>query len=353
MTTRADMIDRLGCDVSSPTRTIVVEAHDPSGSSSPDDIMATIFGSSNFVETDDAYVKRAFVDGGEVWVDQLQGRFWSLHTKMPMGGILPILKEKIESHRELDWLWLPSNHLQNLWPGSSSNRVKTKFQGHDFLPASDPAQDLSINLSGGGAERLLAYISEEDNYRSAVSFDSVQVSVRDSIGRLDEAVHRMGRFAVTGDFEYHLQFVSIIVDRYRNLVELCEHSSLAWSPLDGSSEDGFTFSGGPISIRFSREIPDMEQFAASLFAARQPFRLWGIPQFKDDVVYVDAVDLHVGQQVRMEIGRQWMRVHLEPGGCGNAIARLVSNLQHRFDSRLEFVDPSLQSALALPAPAGV
>ncbi|MFF3290915.1 hypothetical protein [Streptomyces sp. NPDC003023] len=350
MTTRANMIDRLGCDAASPTRTIVVEAHDPSGSSSPDDIMATLFGASNFVETDDVYIKRAFVDNGEVWVDQLQGRFWSIHTKMPMGGILPLLKEKIEDRRELDWLWLPSNHLQNLWPSANSNRVKTKFQGRDFLPADDPAQNMSINLAGEGAERLLAYISQKDEYRSAVSFDSVQVSVRDSMGRLEEAVHRMGRFAVTGDFEYHLQFVNIIVGRYRKLVELCEQSSLSWDQASDSPDGGFAYSGGPISIRFSREIPDMEKFAASLFAARQPFRLWGIPKFEGDVIYVDAVDLHVGQQIRMEIGRQWMRVHLEAGGCGNAIARLLSNLQHRFDSRLEFVDPSLQNALELRTP---
>jgi hypothetical protein len=306
----------------------------------------------NVVDTDDAYLKRVFVEDSEVWVDQLQGRFWSFHTKLAMSKLFPILREKVEEKRELDWLWLPSNHLENLWPTSNSTRVRTKFQGGDFLPASDPAQDLSINLSGGGAERLLNYISRDERYRSAVSFDSVQVSLNDASGRLVEAVHRMGRFVVNGDIEYHLQFVNVIVERYRNLVNLCEQSTVNWEPLgDGDDFAGMSFTGHPISLRFSREIPDMKQFATSLFAARQPFRLWAMPEIgDDDVIRADAVDLHVGQSIRLEIGRQWMRIYLEPGGCGNAVVRLISNLQHRFDGKLDFYDPSLQGALDLRAP---
>ncbi|MGW3022758.1 hypothetical protein [Streptomyces sp. NPDC001221] len=348
------MIDRLSCDASSPTRTIVLEAHDPSNDADSGAVLAEIFGSVNVVDTDDAYLKRAFVDNSEVWIDQLQGRFWSLHTKLAMSKIYPLLREKVEAKRELDWLWLPSNHLEHLWPKSNSSRVRTKFQGHDFLPPSDPAQDLSINLSGSGAERLLDYISRDERYRSAVSFDSVQVSLNENSGRLVEAVHRMGRFVVNGDIEYHLQFVNVVVERYRNLVNLCERSTLSWDAIGQGDFAGMTFSGRPIALRFSREIPDMEQFAASIFAARQPFRLWAIPEIgADGVIRADAVDLHVGQSVRLEIGRQWMRIYLEPGGCGNAVVRLVSNLQHRFDGKLEFVDPSLQAALDLRKPAVV
>jgi hypothetical protein len=60
---------------------------------------------------------------------------------------------------------------------------------------------------------------------------------------------------------------------------------------------------------------------------------------------LEAVDLHVGQRLRMDIGQTWMRVYLERGAFGNTVARLVSNLQHRVDSALRLVDADLDARL--------
>ncbi|MEV6840303.1 hypothetical protein AB0N17_38395 [Streptomyces sp. NPDC051133] len=341
MTTRATMVERLR-EASGPTRTVVLEAH--CEGSDPEEKVRSVFGAGNYLATDDAFLFRVFVDDGEVWVDQLGGRFWSVHSSMPMRRINPFLHEKIEKRRDLDWMWLPSGHLENLWPSAISNRVRTKFHGRDFLADDDPAQDLTINLAGRGAERLMRHISSDEKYRSAVSFDSVQVALSDpDLGRISEGVDRMGRFAVSGDLEYHFQFVDAVVHRYSRLVQLCEARAINWSSV--GNDGGSIFSGAPISIRFNRQIPDLEHFTASLFASRRPFRLWGIPELSGDVARVEAVDLHVGHGLRLEIGPQWMRVYLDKGTCGNTVARLVSNLQHRFDSQLEFVDPELQAAL--------
>ncbi|MFD9924083.1 hypothetical protein ACFWXR_31955 [[Kitasatospora] papulosa] len=346
MTTRANMVERLHMGGQTPTRTVVLEAH--CEADTPEQRIHSVFGSGNYSSTDDAYLHRIFFDDGEIWVDQLDQRFWSLHSTMPMRKISPFLHEKVESRRDLDWIWLPSAHLENLWPGAVSNRVRTKFHGSDFLSEDDPAQDLTINLSGRGAERLLRHISGDEKYRSAVSFDSVQVAISDpDLGRVNEGVDRMGRFAASGDLEYHFQFVSSVVERYSNLVARCEESSLEWAPLN---DTGANLYGHPISIRFSRPIPDLDHFVNNLFAARKPFRLWGIPEIQDGIARVEAVDLHVGHSLRMEVGLQWMRIYLEKGACGNTIARLVSNLQHRFDSRLTFVDPRLQNALSAKSP---
>ncbi|GAB2961365.1 hypothetical protein [Streptomyces heilongjiangensis] len=343
MTTRATMVERLR-EASGPTRTVVLEAH--CEGNDPEEKVHSVFGGGNYLATDDAFLFRVFADDGEMWIDQLGGRFWSVHSSMPMRKINPFLHEKIERRRDLDWMWLPSGHLENLWPDAISNRVRTKFHGRDFLTEDDPAQDLTINLSGRGAERLLRHISNDEKYRSAVSFDSVQVALSDpDLGRINEGIDRMGRFAVSGDLEYHFQFVDTVVHRYARLVELCEARAIDWSPA--GPDGGAIFSGNPIAIRFSRQVPDLEHFVASLFASRQPFRLWGVPQMSGDVATVEAVDLHVGHGLRLEIGMQWMRVYLDKGTCGNTVARLVSNLQHRFDSQLRFVDPELQAALEI------
>lgn len=343
MTTRATMVERL-LEASGPTRTVVLEAH--CEESDPEAKVRAIFGANSYIPTDDAFLFRVFVDDGELWIDQLGGRFWSVHTSMPMRKVSPYLHEKVERRRDLDWMWLPSGHLENVWPGAISNRVRTKFHGRDFLAEDDPAQDLTINLSGRGAERLLRHISHNENYRSAVSFDSVQVTLSNpELGRVNEGVDRMGRFAASGDLEYHFQFVDTVVQRYHGFVKLCETRSLDWE--SAGQDGGSRFTGAPIAIRFSRKIPNLEDFVASLFASRQPFRLWGIPEVSGDLAQVDAVDLHVGHTLRLEIGLQWMRVYLDKGTCGNTIARLVSNLQHRFDSQLQFIDPEIQAALEL------
>jgi hypothetical protein len=98
-------------------------------------------------------------------------------------------------------------------------------------------------------------------------------------------------------------------------------------------------------MKFSHPIDDMSRFLDELFAVRRPFRLWGVPQLTDGVAEVEAVDLHIGRRIRMDIGTDWMRVYLEAGCCGNSVARLISNLQHRFDSALTLHDPDLQAAL--------
>lgn len=80
---------------------------------------------------------------------------------------------------------------------------------------------------------------------------------------------------------------------------------------------------------------------ANLFTSKEPFRLWAVPR---EVVRgqweANAVDLHVGHVVRLEITSRWMRVLLDDTACGNTLARLIANLQHRFDARTELPSPA-------------
>jgi len=71
----------------------------------------------------------------------------------------------------------------------------------------------------------------------------------------------------------------------------------------------------------------------------------------DNVALIDAVDLHIGQRLGVEVGRDWMRLYLQAGTCGNTVARLVSNLQTRFDGALSLTDPDLWAAATLKSSA--
>ena len=105
----------------------------------------------------------------------------------------------------------------------------------------------------------------------------------------------------------------------------------------------------PILIKFSKAITDMDRFAARLFSSREPFRLWGSPvRAGTDHIVVDAVDLHVGHTLRIDLGPEWMRVLLFQHTCGNSFARLVSNLQRHFDAALSIADEELQTSFSGP-----
>jgi hypothetical protein len=218
-----------------------------------------------------------------------------------------------------------------------------------------------VQLTGSHADRLLDQIAAMPQYRHAVSFHSIEVIMDDpDLGPLREAVKRSGLFVAYGeDFVHHAQFVRKVVGRYASLINAIEALALEFSPRPGNDASsqglmpdaadfvGASFSGTPIGIRFSRQITDLSGFCDELFSARAPLRLWGRPEMAEGVAVVDAVDLHMGQRLGMEIGRDWMRVYLMAGSCGNTVARLVSNLQAHFDSALSLTQPGLQEVASL------
>lgn len=343
MSARAAMAAELTLTPTSPIKTFVLEAH----TDEPDAYLAELAGEGCVEATEDAYLFKVRTESGRFWVDQLNPRFWSFHTDMRAGEAAAAVNAWVASRRDLDWMWLPSEHLRHMWPGAKARQVRTDFQGRALLGASGAdTEDLRLQLSGRDAEALLDYLSAS-NFRAAVSFDRIETYLSDpDFGSAREAVNRMGKFAASGDsFELHLQFVSTVVNRYSALVTLCESRAVSWSSL-GSEDGGGNFAGGPIVVRFSRPVPDKAAFLDEIFSARAPFRLWGMPTISAaGVAEVEAVDLHVGQRLRIDVGDEWMRIYLETGGCGNTVARLVSNLQHRFDGALSMVDPELDAAV--------
>jgi hypothetical protein len=48
---------------------------------------------------------------------------------------------------------------------------------------------------------------------------------------------------------------------------------------------------------------------------------WGQPAITENEAPVEAVDLHVGHWTGIELGRDWTRVYLRAGSCGNTVSR--------------------------------
>jgi hypothetical protein len=369
MTSRSDLSRMVPLDGAVPAKSFVLEVH----TDDPGAYLAEIAGRGNVEDTDDAFLSRVFAPpAGEFWVDRLEPRFWVFHTIGPSTAAAAWLKDRVESRRDTDWMWLPSNHLRYIAPDALSRRVRTEFDGERLVSSDDAARDLKVQLSGSHAERLLDRIAALPEYKSAVSFNSIEVDIDDpDLGQMRESVRRWGAFAAHGEqFTHHAQFVQLVIGRYARLIEAIEALALRFEPLaemnastlaadsfsgtaaaiGGPGDDdlgGASFAGMPIGISFSRPIPDLPAFCEELFSSRAPFRLWGQPIVTEDGASVEAVDLHVGQRLSMELGYDWMRVYLHEGSCGNTVARLISNLQTRFDGALSLTHPGLQDAAAL------
>jgi hypothetical protein len=204
-----------------PAKAFVLEVH----TEDPDAYLAEIAGRGNVQDTDDAFLSRVLAPpAGEFWVDRLQPRFWVFHTTGASALAAAWLKDRVESRRDTDWMWLPSDHLRYIAPDALPRRVRTEFDGKRLVGSDDAARDLKVQLSGSHAERLLDKITDLPDYRSAVSFSNIEVDLIDpDLGPLRESVRRWGAFAAHGEqFTHHAQFVQMVISRYARLVETIE-----------------------------------------------------------------------------------------------------------------------------------
>lgn len=100
-----------------------------------------------------------------------------------------------------------------------------------------------------------------------------------------------------------------------------------------SVQNGFRFSGQPMTILLTKEIENLEFFLDQLLSSKSPFRLWGICKFlKKNFIKINAVDLHTGHELNLEMTPEWIRIYLPKGSCGNTVLRLFTNIQHFYDS---------------------
>jgi hypothetical protein len=218
------MLDALDFSPARPTKTYVIESH----AEDPTRCLSEL-ASGQIEPLADAYLFRVNTGAGVLWIDQLDERFWRIHTDAGHSAVFPLLRDWVSSRRDLDWMWLPSEHLRKVWPDAVSSRVRTDFGGGNLLGMGASARGVRVQLQGDDAEWLLSLIANIPEYHGALSYEGVQMEVTDPhFGSIREGVNRMGRFAASGDSpELHLQFVNAVVNRYKRLVELCEGHPLA------------------------------------------------------------------------------------------------------------------------------
>jgi len=315
-------------------KTRLVEAHPEE--MSPDGVGALLSKTAERLEL------RAKKLGDELWVlngaehtlfvDTLNPRFWQLHATAPAGEVNRIVRKAVATDPRLDTGWFPKKLLQEL--DGHQHHLRLAFDADQLLGRAEAVRRTRVRFEGEAPEGLLALLGSDETYAGTTSISAVGSLVGDAnVGTAQIVADYRGAFVTAaGDFEVAANAIWRMVDRYEAFVRGLEaRYRLAYGLVEG---DGLTINGDVAVIEFGREI-DVERMLAGLFLAKEPFRLWAVPRQVDEDEWVaDAVDLHVGQPLRLEFSPIDVRILLEPETCGNTLARLLTNLQQHLDARV-------------------
>lgn len=317
-------------------KTRVLEAHP--GEPSPDGVAQLL------AETAERLGMRRSPLGDELWsldgdevrvfVDTLNPRFWLLHSTSQADRVQRVVKSALGVDARLDTAWLPADLLQQL--DGRHTYVRLAFDADDLLGQDSAVQRSRVRFEGDTPEGLVDLLKGDSRYAGTTSITAMGGYVGDNnLGVAHLVADYRGAFTTArGDFEVAANAIWRMVDLYQAFVTaLEERHRLTAEPM---REEGLYLDGDVATIAFPHAV-DVARLVEGLFQAKEPFRLWAVPREVDENEWVaDAVDLHVGQPLRLELSPWDVRVLLEPDTCGNSLARLLTNLQQHLDARIEF-----------------
>lgn len=313
----------------------LIEAHPPEGS--PDGV-ATLVG--HIAQTEGL---RAELIGDELWsvrndsvrtfVDTLNPRFWQVHSTSSSSLVARLLKRMTTRFTQLDSAWLPAQQLrelegERLW-------IKSTFNGDTLLGPSAPERRWRARFEGESPDELLELLADT-RYARANALAGVGSIVEEAgIGRAHVVADYRGSFVFgAGDFEVAASVLWNAVRRYEELIRRLEDRHQL--SVESGEHGGFTVDGDVAVIEFAERV-DPNLLLTGLFKAKEPFRLWAVPKsIAAEEWEANAVDLHVGQPLRLEISPHRVRLLLDEDTCGNTLARMLTNLQHHMDARCQF-----------------
>ena len=281
-----------------------------------------------------------------MYVDFTNPRYWLLHSMGSSNAVDWMIDKLIATSPKLDRAWLPANFLERISGMGSFRGLNLDYDRRivpdvDFQSPEAPVEFLKMQLWGNKAGDILRIMREEDAFPHETTLAKVKVKFwlneeSDEEFSLDDIKYN-GKVTARGtSFQSHIALITHLYRIYAKQIKKLEDTY----SLRSAEDDGrLSLHGAPINFRFDRPIANLEVFCESIFSCREPFRLWGIPVRQTENFYrVHAVDLHAGNPFQGEISREFIRLYLPEGSCGNSIVRLYTNLQHHYDSLVRAED---------------
>lgn len=307
---------------------------------------------SNLVTTDDPslVILHSPKYAVDFYIDLLHPRYWFLHTLSKSVNADNFISRLIKTCPEIDRSWFPSRILEQASGLGRFEGLGVKFDStiyqspenendinteiDEFNPLDNRLISLSLRTTRG-VRKQLARLRDTGvfPYASALSWIRVRVINGSSDTFALEDITYHGKFTARGtSFTDHLHVLITIKEMYELSVR-----NLETEMAIGFSEDegGIKFEGEPLVMTFPQPIRNMDEVMPRMFTSAEPYRLWGVPRLINDrLIRVRAVDLHIGQQLSLEITPSNIVAYLPQGTCGNTITRLYSNVQRTLDPQV-------------------
>lgn len=283
------------------------------------------------------------------YVDQLNPRFWFLHTLSKSEHADRFITRLIKASPLMDRAWFPSHILENASKQGKFEGFGIKFDSTIYqLPDDDASSDdsewsplnnrlISMSLkTPRGARAQLEKLRSAGvfPYASALSWVRVRVANDSSDGVALEDITYYGKFTARGSsFTDHQHLLATVRDEYEASVVRLEQSAAIGATPRGT---GLEIRGEPLVLSFPKPLRNLDEIIPRMFTSAEPYRFWGVPRRANRrLIRVHAVDLHVGQNLTLEITPRHIVAYLPAGTCGNTITRLFSNVQHTLDPTVD------------------
>lgn len=265
-------------------------------------------------------------------------RFWygfSVSTSVALDRWFEMI---VRSHVSLDNIWIWPEFLEKI---QSEGEPRGFGLDYDFRKFEDTDSDsttyLKMQLWGGADTAEVYQLLKSSSMSSKTVLSKIRLKrysefTDDKSSFALQEVRYNGKFSAKGtDFGLHVATMQSVRRRYEEKITSIEKNySLKWMEKSKGDLilDGYALHFIPQQF----ELP-VTKFCEKVFDGTAPFRLMGLAMdIGNHGMVVDAVDLHTGGELSIEVYPDIITVYLPEKTCGNSIARLFTNLQHYFNT---------------------
>lgn len=274
------------------------------------------------------------------YIDFTNSRYWVVHSMASSTSSDTLLDRIIGLDLSVDRAWLPADMLETIarlgsLRGLGLDYDRREIPDVDFEDPTTPVEFLKMQLWGNKASSILRILREENAFPHETTLSKVKIKFTGSSESSDKFalcdVKYDGKLTARGtSFSSHIALLSDVTRTYSANIRKIEQD---FAIRPSITDKGLRVDGLPITFNFEKPIAKLDIFCDRVFSASDPFRLWGVPvPAGANAFRVEAVDLHVGSPILFELTREFIRMYLPKGSCGNTVLRFYTNLQHCYDS---------------------
>lgn len=318
------------------------------------------------------------------WLEPFSERYFAIYTIRKASSVDRIIENIIRESVKLDSLWLSDfiyryffNHIKNIFANYRFIKIKFEFDA-----------SLKWNLMDElikEVEHPEIYDDNRENKTTSMDFTNTIEEVEQFLPELRKispitTAKSISMLRYPGDkggghdfyyngkvtnrsnsFIEHHHNINFMISIYSSLTRDIEEIVWVRQEKFNFKSSGSYLKGSPVVIEFEKPLDKVmfKNFVIRTFERGYgPFRLWGEPMyFSENKVHVYGLDLHLWQEVFLELTPEVFVMILPEGVCGNTVNRMITNIQHYLDpdfkvyigeeSYEDMVKKSLEEGLSL------